>query len=117
MDYKLLVALLFTGILFTGLASAHATNISIYYPIVNTTSDIYYATDDNPAFTHIQADSIAIGETTNFTCVVIKECIVTTDNVLDSPETLYQSVLPIFWITLLIFIFLMFIWVVKKVFL
>ena len=63
--------------------TAHATQIDIYYPHNNTTTDIYYATSSG--YNHTENNSIS----GDFSAVILKNQIVA-DDIVSNPKKVYS---------------------------
>jgi len=70
-------------ILILSICTAHATQIDIYYPHNNTTTDIYYAT--SAGYNHTENNSIS----GDFSAVILKDQIVA-DDIVSDPKKVYS---------------------------
>ena len=70
-------------ILILSICTAHATQIDIYYPHNNTTTDIYYATSSG--YNHTENNSIS----GDFSAVILKDQIVA-DDIISNPKKVYS---------------------------
>lgn len=92
-----LISTLLIFLCFCSIASA--TDINIYYPNNNTTTDIYYGND-----TGYYSNTSNYLDTTGVSVVLLKNQIVTDDNVLDNPRVIYEKLLIIIWVIVIVFI-------------
>jgi len=70
-------------IIILSIYTAHATQIDIYYPHNNTTTDIYYAT--SAGYNHTENNSIS----GDFSTVILQDQIVT-DDIVSNPKKVYS---------------------------
>jgi len=71
-------------ILILSICTAHATQIDIYYPHNNTTTDIYYATDGG--YNQTENNSIS----GDFSAVILKNQIIV-DDIVSDPKKVYSQ--------------------------
>ena len=90
--------------------SCNATELNIYYPNNNTTTDIYYSTGYD--YTHIQNNTLNI---TDLNSVILKNQIVC-DDVINEPIKIFNILPLLFWSLIIGLIFIFIISVLKKAF-
>ena len=85
--------ILFFLFLIFSICIVNATQIDIYYPHNNTTTDIYYAT--NEGYNHTKNNSIS----GDFSTVILQDQIVAED-IFEHPKTIYNNLLLLIYVLL-----------------
>jgi len=86
--------------------------IDIVYPQSNMTTDVYYATSINQEYTAITNNSIPDAE---YTHVILQNKISDTNNLIDEPEIIFDSLSDIFYLVVFMFVFLLITYTLKRV--
>jgi len=75
------------------ICTANATQIDIYYPHNNTTTDIYYAT--SAGYNHTENNSLS----GDFSIVILQDQIIAED-IFEHPKTIYNNLLLLIYVLL-----------------
>lgn len=103
----ILIMMLFGCITLSSIAE-----IDIVYPHKNMTTDVYYATTSDVGYTNLTSNAIPDGE---YTHVIIKNKISDTDNLIDEPQKIFDSLSGIFYLVIFVFVLLLITYTLKKV--
>lgn len=98
-------------ILISGFLLSANAQIDIYYPD-NTTSELWIATQTNPEFDHRVNDTIP---TDDYTCIVIRNQVNESVNLIDDPITFVNTFVKIFYVVVFCFAIVMFAYIFKRV--
>ena len=101
---------LFLFLILFMITSVNATELNIYYPNNNTTTDIYYSTGYD--YTHTQNNTL---NTTDLNSVILKNQIVC-DDVINEPIKIFNILPLLFWSLIIGLIFIFVVSVIKKAF-
>jgi len=86
--------------------------IDIMYPQENMTTDIYYATTGNQEYTFLENNTVPDND---YTHVIIKNKLSDTDNLIDEPQKIFDSLSGIFYLVIFVFVILLIVYTLKKV--
>jgi hypothetical protein len=86
--------------------------IDIVYPHENMTTDVHYATTTDTGYTNVTSNSIPDME---YTHVIIKNKISDTDDLIDEPQKIFNSLSGIFYMVIFTFVLLLMTYTLKKV--
>lgn len=99
---------LLVGLMLIGNVSA--TDIDIVYVNSSTTAEIYY---DNGSSQYYHNETNTLSD--NFTTVMISGTVENDEDLLDNPATMYSKVIFILVVIFFAFMFLLVVWIIKKV--
>jgi len=114
MNIEIKIALIMTGtclLLLAGFVATCDASIDIYYPD-NSTTDIWVGNQTHPVLTHTVSNSIA---TDDYTCVVIRNQINDSINLVDDPITFVNTFTKIFYAVVFCFAIVAFAYIFKRV--
>ena len=80
-------------ILLLSVCIVNATQVNIYYPHNNTTTDIYYATSSG--YNYTESNNVS----GDFSVVILKDQIIA-DDIIDHPKTIYNNLLLLVYVLL-----------------
>lgn len=103
----ILIVLIFGCITLSSIAK-----IDIVYPQPNITTNVHYATISDYGYTNITSNEIPEEE---YTHIIIKNKMSDTDNLIDEPQKIFNSLSGIFYIVIFVFVLLLITYTLKKV--
>jgi hypothetical protein len=98
--------------IFTCFTPLCIAEIDIVYPQTNMTTDVYYATSTNQEYTAITNNSIPDAE---YTHIILQNKISDTNNLIDEPEVIFDSLSGIFYLVVFVFVLLLIAHTLKRV--
>ena len=101
---------LLIGLLLIGNANASATSIDIIYINNSITADVYF-NNGTTEYQHEETNTL----NDDFNTVMIAGSIDSADDVMDDPTIIYGKVLYILGVIFFAFMFLLVVWIIKKV--
>lgn len=99
---------LLIGLMLIGNVSA--TDIDIVYINSSTTAEVYY---DNGSSQYFYNETNTLSD--NFTTVMVSGTVNNNDDLLDNPTIMYGKIIFIFTVIFFAFMFLLIVWIIKKV--
>ena len=99
-------------VIFGCITFSSISEIDIMYPQDNMTTDIYYATTGNQEYTFLENNTVPNAE---YTHVIIKNKLSDTDNLIDEPQKIFDSLSGIFYLVVFVFVILLIVYALKRV--